>query len=792
MENNNQNHQEEELKFDLARQYLPYWPLFVILVIIALCGAMVYLRYTTPIYQVSAKIMVKDEKKGLDESAVLDALDLFGEKKIVENETDIIRSWPLILQVVKDLDFYAIQWRKGSIRDSELYGTRAPVMFTALNEDSVGMVEKTPYLVDLKNKSITIAGKKVPFGSQFELGGSLFTVNENSRYIPGEESGTDEYYLQTINSFMLAKWIQSVLKVSPTSKQSTVITVELPSTVPKKGEDFINRLFVVYKNASLEDKNQVAQNTLTFVDERLGLVTKQLDSVEKNIEQYKTSAGIVDISAQGQLFLQSVKENDSKLAEINIQLGVLQDIEQYVNGKGPNPGTVPSVMGINEPTLVSLLNRLYDLDLQYQRLSAVTGEQNDQLVQLREQIAQLKPSLLENIRNVKRNLNVAKNSMSSEVSQTTAMLRTIPQKEKTLLEISRQQSIKNNIYTFLLQKREETALSYAAAVADSRIIESGKSTLEPIKPVPLLIYAIAVVLGIGLALLFVAFKEQLNNKVLFAKELENNSRVPVIGEVAYNPGGDEFVIGDGKRTIIAEQIRTIRGNLSYFGINEADQKVIMLTSSIPGEGKSFLSTNLAISIALTGKKVVLLELDLRRPKLSKSFGIERDKGISNFIVGKAEMEEIIKSTSFDGLFIISSGPIPPNPTELLLLPHFADLIHQLRNLFDYIIIDSPPVSLVSDAQLLAKFSDANLFVVRHNYTPKSALGNLRKLYDSGKYKNMSIVFNGVKQRGLSIYGKGYGSSYGYGNGSGYGYEYGGNYYHQETPKKKKKEKAKVD
>jgi capsular exopolysaccharide synthesis family protein len=440
------------------------------------------------------------------------------------------------------------------------------------------------------------------------------------------------------------------------------------------------------------------------------------------------------------------------------------------------------MIGINDPTLGQLLEKLYSAELEYKRLAAVTGEKNDQLVMLRDQITQIKPNILENISSIRRNLSVSQSRMSGNLSQTNALLRNIPEQEKALIEISRQQAIKNSIYTFLLEKREEAALSYASAVADSRVIESARSTGNPIKPVPLMIYGIAFFAGIILAVLYVAIKEQFNNKIMFAKDLEIQSRVPIIGEVSHSAKNEDFVIAEGKRTEVAEQIRAIRGNLSYFGLNEKDKKVLLVTSSIPGEGKSFISTNLAISLTLTGKKVALMELDLRKPKVSKLFNIKRDKGISNYLSGAAAFEEIIQTSSFKNLYIVPSGPIPPNPTELLLLPAFSELMQELKIHFDIIIVDTPPIGLVSDAQILATHSDASIYVARHDHTPKSYISLIRSLYEGHKYPNMSVVFNGVKRRGMK-YGKGYGYGNGYGNNQNYGSGY---YLDDETYKKSKR------
>jgi capsular exopolysaccharide synthesis family protein len=354
------------------------------------------------------------------------------------------------------------------------------------------------------------------------------------------------------------------------------------------------------------------------------------------------------------------------------------------------------------------------------------------------------------------------------------MLEAVPAKEKALLQISREQAIKNSIYTFLLQKREETALSYSSAVSDSRIIEGGRSKPTPVKPIAKLILGIGFAVGFFASIFIVIVREQFNRRILFRKEIEQQTGVPIVGELVYSEHADSpLVIGDGDRSVLAEQIRIVRTNLSYFGIKD-DRKVILVTSSIPGEGKSFVSLNLAVSYALMGKKVAILELDMRRPKIAKQMGIKADKGLANYLVGMATLAEITRPVpEVKGLVLLPSGPIPPNPSELITTVEFENLIAELRKQYDYIIFDTPPVSVVTDAQLIAQYADTTLYVVMHDKTPKVFLGMIGTLYQQKKLPNMSVLFNGIKPRGFGLYGYGYGSGYGYGygytNANGYGY-----------------------
>jgi capsular exopolysaccharide synthesis family protein len=334
----------------------------------------------------------------------------------------------------------------------------------------------------------------------------------------------------------------------------------------------------------------------------------------------------------------------------------------------------------------------------------------------------------------------------------------LPSKERELLDISRQQSIKNSIYTFLLQKKEETALSYFSTVADSRIIDVAETGDLPVSPRRMVVLVGAIAIAVLLSVIFVETKEMLNRNVMFRSEIEKYSKAPILGEVAFDQSGKALVISEGKRSFIAEQFRQLRTSLGYLGINSRKRK-IMLTSSISGEGKSFVTANLGVSLALMGKKVVIIELDLRKPKLCDAFNISRSRGISNYFIGDMEAEEIIKNTEIANLHIIPSGPIPPNPSELLMNGKMQELLAYLELRFDYVIVDTAPVNPVTDAFIVSPMCDATLFVIRHGYTPRIYLQKLDEQNRIHELKNMAIIFNGVKSRGYGSYG--YGQGYGY-------------------------------
>jgi capsular exopolysaccharide synthesis family protein len=415
--------------------------------------------------------------------------------------------------------------------------------------------------------------------------------------------------------------------------------------------------------------------------------------------------------------------------------------------------------------LSGLLEKLYTSELEYERLRKTTAENNPILLSVRNEIDKIKPSILENIQSQRRNLEAGRKNLNSTSNRYASVLRSIPQKERELLEISRQQGIKNSIYTFLLQKREETALSTNSTVPDSRLVDRAEASLEPISPKRSIAYLLAVALAIGVGVGLIGLREIFNQSIVFRSEIEQYTKVPVIGEVLHDTSENPLVIQEGKRTFIAEQFRQLRTSLAYIGINSRKKK-ILITSTNSGEGKSFITANLGVSLALTGKKVVLLELDLRKPKLSNLFNVGREIGITNYFTGNKDAYDIIKRTEVnENLFIIPSGAIPPNPSELILNGKLEELLKYLETMFDYIIIDTAPVSPVTDAYILSAFCDATIYVVRHAVTAKTDIKRLDENVKVRGLKNLAIVFNGIKSRGVG----GYGQAYGYGYGNAYSY-----------------------
>ncbi len=769
------NTEKEEEEIDIVgvirSTLIAYWPVFLGSVLVFILIGFLYLRYTSPTYLISAKILVKDEKKtgvGGGAGSILSELDLFGGKKIVENELEILKSRPIIESVVRKTNCNLKTFKNGRIRDV-LQGLDFPVQVFPVFPDSVVRSEE---LLRFKMEGAQL----ILNGVAYEIKDTIFINGDSKARQLGVivhqnrlwEMGNEEYYVTSVSIKQEIKDILKSFALATTNKNTSVIDLSLESLNIQRGETILRYIIESYSDAATADKRQIAQFTLDFIEGRLGLVTSQLDSVERDIERFKESNAIVDLSQQGKLFLESVKEEDKELNKLDIQYSVLQDVEEYLRGKGNSPGNVPSLVGITDAVVVGMLQRLYEMEFSYQKRKSIVGVQDEELLILENEIGKIRSNLLESIGQLKDNTQQTIRRLRSELNLKVSSLTSLPGKERMLLDISRQQAIKNSIYTFLLEKREESAISFASTVSDVRLVEPAQGDEVAIRPKRMLILLLCVFFGILLPGLYVYYFEVLTGKVKFRKDIESRTKLSILGEIYQGSTDSDFIISSDNRSAIAESVRSVRSKMSYY-LNQEGSHVILISSCLPGEGKSFVTTNVALSFALMGKKTVVIAADMRKPRIHKAFGVSGSKGLSQVLIRKMDTEEAIIPTQYDDLYIMPPGPIPPNPAELLLNGEFNAMISKLRMQYDYIIIDSPPLGLISDAEIMAPQADFSLFVVRHDHSLKEAVKNILGPIDQdSKFWPAAVVYNGIKARGMRRYGKGYGYGYGYGYGAGYG------------------------
>jgi len=703
-----------------------------------------------PKYEATAVLLVKDEKKGYDESQMIEDLNVFGTKKIVENELEVMQSRSLMKEVVKTLGLYAPVLMKSKIKTLSAY-TTSPVSVLIKEPDKINEIEAVYFTYDSIDKFVKINANKYTLDQWVKTpyGELKFSVNNHLKQVTN-----NPLFFSLIPPKKVVNSLLQNLTVKAVNKLSSVVTLQFVDEVPERAEDILNELISAYNKAGINDKNALADNTMSFVDERLKLVKSEIDSIEKEIQQFRSQEGAINLSEQSSVFLKNVGDNDQKAALIDMQLSVLDQVQKFVNS-GKSIGTiVPSTLGISDPVLSQLLSKLSSTELEYERLKNTTGANNPVLISLSNELKQLKPNIIESIRIQRINLKASRGQIDETNKRYSESLQSIPEKERNLLEISRQQTIINNVYNFLLQKKEETALSYASTIPDSRILDAAEASIKPTSPKKTIVFPVALILAFIATFAIIYVKDYGNSNIMFRSEIETLTGFPVIGEIHFMKKEE---IAGTKKEFFTQQLYQIIATLGLFNQTNTIKKIVV-TSSIDGEGKSFIALNLAREIAAAGKKVVLVDLDFIKMTISDSFVSEKINGVTEFLQEKCDAYEILHTTEISNLFLVKSGIQHSNYAALLSTDRIRHLFAFLEDSFDYIIIDTSPIDPVTDNLILSQFSDAAIYIIRHAFTPKTLFKFKNNNNRLDKVNNAGIVFNGIKSRGFI---KGFGFGYGY-------------------------------
>lgn len=786
LENNNGGSNPNIME-TLLRDFLPYWPVIFAAAIIGFVSSKVYLRYQRPIHQSEAGILLKNESEST-ESLLKQAVGK--QETRVEDELEILKGSNVMQRAaIFSNSQYIMEWA-GQFNNYLDHKKTMSFEVEFLNKESVNSYS-FPIHLNTDGNVVANGNKICPYNQEVDIGGNKVIFKK----IPGNEKwakGLVNSKKVTMHFYSLndaANKIKSNFNIEQSKKTST-ITLTMSGDKEERCQEWLGAIIQSYQIETQNEKRKRAKFTMDFIDDRLAYVGQDLDSVESNLENFKKQNDIQRVSAEAGLYLDKVKSGDKLAAETDLQLMVLGEIEKYVQGRIKKPGMVPSLIGMGDANLTSYFEKLNEAEVKYDQLVDQNGVENDAVKSLKKQIQIYKDALLEIIANTRISLNLLKRKAEQDFAKYNGeydnMMRSIPNKERKLLNITRQQNIKNALYTFLLEKREESAIQQAGQLSDVRIVQA-PTYMGIVYPKTFNVQT-QFTLGFLIFVLTVLFiKSWLNNKISGRADIESRTKVPLLAEIVQVESDNPLIMKEGNRSLIAEQIRGLRTNLSYFLDSEGKSK-LLVSSSIPGEGKSFLASNIAIGYALAGKKTVLIESDLRKPNVAKHFKIARRTGLSVYLTGNTGKDDVTFTTEFENLFVIPAGPIPPNPVELILNGRYQKLIEELGREYDHVIIDCPPIGLVTDAQVIGEWVDAAILVVRHQYTPKQAVEQIiEKLREDKKFKQMGLVFNGLKG-GISGYGYGYsyGKKYGYGYGyGGYGYgSYGGSYGYYGSEKKK--------
>ena len=787
-------HEDDTDIFDIKKvvgNITANWYFFALGLLLTLVLAYLYIRYSDPVYQVNAEIMVEDQSgstagSSLSQGGASIFQDLggaFSMTSTVENEEEILKTRSLMYRVVKDLQLNIGYFKKEKIRTIETFEKNPYTVQLVASRDSLQPfvlhwkeINPVSYVLsDSKDKKILTAH----YGDTVRYNKCSFSINRN-KYIKINNDDADKFFFQVTSYDNSTTAFQKNLVVTIPSDKANAIDLSMTSKVPAKGEFVLNYFIRRYVSSSLEQRNQIADSTLSFINTRLGIVTGELGNVEKQVALYKGNNKIISSDVQAQLMANTYNENFKLGSQLDLQLDVINNLKGYIQDERNNKRIVPSNLVTADPNFTELVGKYNTLMIEKDRVSLNYPETNPLLQNIEMQLSNLRKDMVNNLSSSQSSIIATKSHLQTNDRSLNSQIFGAPTVEKGYLELAREQKIKEALYLFLVQKREEVAISRSSNMAKAKVIDDPKALADPISPNKTIIYIAAFILGLFIPAMMVYTRSILNTRVLSREDIVKKTRVSVLAELGHSTTANMIVTDKTSRSLLAEQFRTLRTNLQFI-LNRKDQNVIMLTSSMGGEGKSFISLNLANVLALTDKRVLLIDMDLRKPKVFKYLNLPETEGMTNYLISDIDVEKIIvPSGVHENFFVVSAGTIPPNPTELLLNPRMDDFIAFAKSHFDYVLIDSAPVGLISDAQILSKHANITLYIVRQRLTLKNQLSIIEDMSENKKINNMYILLNDVKSQGKSGYGSGYG--YGYG----YGYENSNGYFESEGKKKKSK------
>lgn len=731
---------------------------------LSLLGAYLYLRYATPVYRSASALLVKGSGSGDDEPVNdrFNQLFVLDHSINIQSEIELIKSKPLMEQVVKKLGLNFQYYSKGKIDDVHHYGDmpfRVDVL--ELQQPSQEFVLNLHFAPD---GSFSLEGdtRRLVFGQPFQTPQGRFVVVK----LPNAGLG-QAYRAEWWPTGKLAAELTNKLMVVPKGGTG-ILNLMLEATHPQLAADVLNQLMREYQVATIEDKNETKRQTITFVNDRLQVVSRELDSLTSLLLAYQQEANLLDASGQSAAFLARIDAIDEQARAQDAQVAIARIIENYLQDSRNNFTVVPSSLGLADGTLNSLISA-YNL-AQLERKNLLDGRVpagNARVQQMEKSIEQLRLNILEALRNLVSAIRTNTNRINREKNTVTAQARQLPVQEQELLELKRQLEMKQAVFKILMEKREESAISLAATISNIKVVEAAAPAPLPLRPEKGSAKLIALFIGLALPAAFIFIKELLNNKINSRTDLEKLTSAPVLAEIGHTYATELLVARSGNRSMVAEQFRTLRSNLQYV-LAGKQGAVILVTSTSSGEGKSFVSANLGAVLAMAGKKNIVLELDIRKPNILQKMGMGRKPGLTNWLVGKVAMESLpVPVEGYDNLDVLPCGAVPPNPSELLLNPRMEELFQYLRSRYDAVVIDTAPVGIVSDALNLARFADTTLYITRQSHTLKKQIGLIEDFASQQKLPALSVVLNDVQHTAaLGYYGYGkYG--YAYTDGAGY-------------------------
>ncbi len=745
---------------EMAIKYLKKWRWFVASTFVTLVIAVLYILSTNTTFTVESTILVREDnnRELFSEMAIVESFGLEGVKKDVEDEMRILGSKTILSEAIRDLDISTEYYVKNKLRYTDVYPS-IPLKLIAKYNISDSKPQQVLILkVQKADRSYRV---NLQYGELKEklmvndISKPFKTIAGTLKLTPGVDFKENNTY--KIIDYPLASITNNFgqsIQINTINKKTNAVKISLVSSNPVKAQAIINKLVELYNLDAILDKNIIASNTKDFVEKRLELLKNELLDVEISVETYKKQNNMTDLSSQGDYFMRTMGEYNKELSRIETQLNLIDYIDKHLNENENKYSLIPANLGLQDAALQSLIKNYNDALLQRLKISRTSNSMNPLVTQLEEQISTMRSSIITSIASVSDGLKISKRDLKKKESQFTGKIKEIPTQEREYIDIKRQQEIKNDLYIFLLQKREENALALASTIPSAKTLDKAYLVPEPVGPKKMIILLIALIIGMVIPIAIIYILDLFDQTIKDKKELQRLTKVPYVGSISNAKENEKVVVGEAKTTAIAEMFRLIRTNL-LFMLSNKPSHVILITSAGSGEGKSFTAINLALSFALTNKKVLLVGLDIRKPALGEYLNVSEKSGITHYLSNESLTTDDItlKSDLHKNLNIILSGPVPPNPTELLMSYRLDEMIEELREKYDYIILDSAPLGIVSDTYLLNRLSDNVLFVCRQNYTPREATELINEVYQKGNLNGMGLILNGVDKE--SEYGYGY-------------------------------------
>jgi len=793
------NNSEEESIFSFQKIFsmlVINWQLFALSMFICLCGALIYLRYANPVYQVSTRMLIKDEdKRGSSASSVLNSMQDLGfmsNSEGLANELEILQSRMLVRDAVKELKLYTEYRRGGIVKDRLVYATqpinveldaagvdsldyllydepRSIQLVVSRNEDNVN-VKGELYKRGVVYATFSEEGKHLPFQVETAYGTLTFSFN------PKGAGSNDDFLVSIRPPIQVAQSYLGQMSVATTSKQTTVAAISVKDLNFRRGMDFLQTLVTCYNRQANDDKNEIALKTEEFINDRINKINEELGSTEGSLERYKKQNAVTSLDMDASQSLQMSTQYSSQLADINAQVELLSYLSQYVTNPDNKYKIIPSNIGMTDNASTSLITNYNKVVQDRNRLLLAASERAPQVMALTAQLDELQVSIEAALQQASQSINIQRQNVQNEYRRYQNRIGSTPEQERVLTEIGRQQEVRSGLYLMLLQKREENSISLAATADKGKLIDDIIYNGQ-VAPRSMIILLASLVLGFGIPFCIVFLMEFFRYRIEGREDLEKMTKLPIVADVPVASDSVKtaagIVVQANKNNQIDEIFRSMRTNILF--MMKEHEKVILFTSSNSGEGKTFLAANLAVSFALLGKKVILCGLDIRKPALGKLFDVKSDRSkgatailVKDKVTSENVASQITPSGVNDHLDLLLAGPTPPNPTELLARENLHDMLEILKEQYDYVILDTAPVGLVSDTLQIAKFANVCCYVCRADYTLKSDVGLINSLAEENKLPNTCVILNGV-----DMSKKKYGYYYGYGRYGHYGrYGYG--------------------